>query len=272
MTTNYAWATDIHLNFLETQAVIDFATALGQTGCTGVFLTGDISHAPQLIYHLSIIDKILQRPVYFVLGNHDFYNGNIEQVRKTAREISNLSPFLKYLGDVNYAPITTATALVGHDGWYDAQYGDWKRSTMALNDWHLIHEFVNEGGSISNLGPVVSLSRKLAHEAVTHIRDGIKAAVRYHKNIVILTHVPPFRETCMHEGKPGEVGSIPWFSCKMLGDMLMDAAEAFKAVNFTVLCGHTHSRAQVKVTDNLSVYVGEAEYHRPRMEQLIALP
>ena len=273
MSTNYAWATDVHLNFMTDQGVVLFAEAIKRVNCTGVMLTGDISHAPQLVYHLSIIDKILQRPIYFILGNHDFYNGNIEQTRKTMKEISNISPYLKYLGCTSYLPLSTATAIVGHDGWYDGLFGDWKRSTFVLNDWSRIQEYVEAGASGGrDLSKVIEVSRKLAHEAVMHIHDGIKAAVRYHNNIVVLTHVPPFQEVHYHDGQPGDANAMPWFTSKMMGDMLLNASKSFPTVSFTVLCGHTHARAQVKPAKNLTVYVGAAEYNKPTMEQLIALP
>lgn len=264
----YAWATDTHLDFLanNNQAIIQFAESLVAQDPTGVFLTGDIAVAKNVIYNLSAIEKVVKRPVYFVLGNHDYYGANTEQVRKAMRELTNTSPFLRYMPTMPYYALTPATALVGHDGWYDALYGDFQNSDFGMLDWTAIGDFVHDN---RNKASIVGVARKLAHEGVSHVHDGIKKAVRYHKNIVVLTHVPPFPETHFHMGKLGDVYATPWFTSKMMGDMLLDASKAFPNVNFTVLAGHTHGKADVKVANNLTVHVGAAEYYRPTLQGLI---
>ena len=82
--TKYAWATDCHLDFLknDNKRLIAFAEGLIQQQPTGIFLTGDISVASQLVYHLSAIERVVQRPIYFVLGNHDCYRRSIAGTRR----------------------------------------------------------------------------------------------------------------------------------------------------------------------------------------------
>ena len=86
--SKYGWATDVHLDFVKNdeRKLIAFSESLIKDNPTGIFLTGDISIAKQLIYHLSVIEKVVQRPIYFVLGNHDYYGASTEQVRKAMRE------------------------------------------------------------------------------------------------------------------------------------------------------------------------------------------
>jgi predicted MPP superfamily phosphohydrolase len=261
----YAWATDTHLDLLanNTQAVIHFAESLVAQNPTGIFLTGDIATAKSLVYNLSAIERVVQRPVYFVLGNHDYYGGNTEQVRKTMRELTNASPFLRYMPTMQYYALSPATAVIGHDGWYDALYGDFNNSNFSMNDWTAIQDFAQVNG---NKATVATVARKLAKESTMFVHDAIKKAVRYHKNIVILTHVPPFAEAHMHLGKPGEPTAMPWFTSKMMGDMLRDAANAFPTVNFTILAGHTHGKADVKIAPNLTCHVGGAEYYKPMLQ------
>src|SRR5262249_35847749 len=176
----------------------------------GIFITGDISNAQRLVYHLSVIERVAQRPVYFVLGNHDYYNGEIEPVRKSMRELTNLSQFLKYLPLSPYVALTPSTALVGHDCWYDAQLGDPLHSRFLMNDWVMTKDFVQHSGGykflskmhdIRDRASLISQFQKLAHEGVQHIHNGIKAAARYHKNIVIMAHYPPFPESHLYNGK-----------------------------------------------------------------------
>lgn len=264
----YAWATDIHLDFLQSDAqrIIKFAESLITSNPAGIFLTGDLSRAKSLVYHLSALEKVVQRPIYFVLGNHDYYGGSIEDVRKMMRDVAQVSPFLRYMPTMPYYALTPSTAIVGHDGWYDAFHGNWKTSQFEMNDWHAIKEFTMVNGSRST---IVEYSRKLAHEGVVHVHNGIKQAVRYHNNIIIATHYPPFKEAHIFEGRIGDDGAQPWFTSKMMGDMLLDAANAFPHVKFTVLAGHTHGKADYKPASNLYVHVGAAEYNQPQLQGTI---
>lgn len=275
----YAWCTDIHLDHIDRDdALVAFAQSLVTTEPAGVFITGDISNANRLVYHLSVIERVVQRPVFFVLGNHDYYGGEIEPVRKAMRELSNMSQFLKYLPLSPYVALSPSTALVGHDGWYDAYHGDGARSRFMMNDWVCIKDFVPHSGGASfmrlngNLrdrDALIAHARKLAHDGVLHVHNGIKSAARYHKHVVVLTHYPPFRESHIYGGKVGDDEAQPWFTSKMMGDMLLDAAKAFPNTRFTVLAGHTHGKYDGSPVPNLEVHVGGADYGRPQLAGLI---
>ena len=264
----YAWATDVHLDFLRgNQArLIQFAESLVKDGPEGILLTGDLSTAKDLVFHLSAIERVVQRPVYFVLGNHDYYGSSIELVRKTMKELTNVSGHLRYLPTMPYIALTPATAVVGHDGWYDALIGDWQNSNFEMSDWHYISEFAAVNG---NKASIVNEARKQALEAVQHVHDGIKKAVRYHKNIVVLTHFVPFKQAHIYNGRIGDDNAQPWFTSKMMGDMLLDAAKAFPTHHFKVLAGHTHGKFDGKIANNLEVHVGGAEYNQPGLQGYI---
>jgi len=266
--TQFAWATDCHLDHLgdDNQHLIKFAESLIKSNPTGVFLTGDISVARKLVFHLSAIEKVVQRPIYVVLGNHDYYGSSIEHVRKMMRELTNVSPFIRYMPTMPYFSLTQATGIVGHDGWYDGYIGDWQNSSFNMTDWTAIHDFLPVNGAKST---IVGLARKLAHEGVLHMQNGIKQAVKYHKHIVVLTHYPPFAEAHVHEGHPGEQSVMPFFTSKMCGDMLMAASKAYPNVNFNVFAGHTHGKVDLKITPNLSVHVGAATYGKPELQGLV---
>ena len=264
----YAWATDIHLDFLkdDNRRIIQFGEGLVKDSPTGIFLTGDLSVAARLPFHLGALEQIAKRPIYFVLGNHDYYGARIEDVRKRMRALTNASPFLRYLPTIPYVALTPTTAVLGHDGWYDAIYGEWKNSSFNMTDWTAIHDFIEVNGAKST---IVGLARKLAHEGVLHVQESIKQAVRYHRNIIILTHYPPWAQAHQHEGKQGDWNAAPWFTSKMMGDMLLDAAKAYPQVKFTVLAGHTHGRYDGQIANNLEVHVGGAEYNAPALQGLV---
>jgi predicted MPP superfamily phosphohydrolase len=275
----YAWCSDIHLDHIDDDArLVAFANSLIANDPIGIFVTGDISNAKRLVYHLSVIEKVVQRHVFFVLGNHDFYGGDIVSVRKSMHELSNISPFLRYLALNSYIPLSKSTALVGHDGWYDALYGDGDRSWFMMTDWYAIKDYVSSSGgevymnmmrTVKDKAELVALSRKLAHEGVVHVMNGIKSAVRYHKNIIVLTHFPPFRESHIHNGRIGNDSAQPWFTSKMFGDMMLQASATYPDVSFRVFCGHTHGKFDGQITKNLSVHVAGAQYGNPNVSALV---
>ena len=69
------WATDIHLNFLRPQERSSFYTSIRAKEPDAVFVTGDIAEAPSLRILLDEMRKAVEVPLYFVLGNHDFFYG-----------------------------------------------------------------------------------------------------------------------------------------------------------------------------------------------------
>ena len=84
---SYAWLTDIHLEFLRDKKAVGFVEELAAREFDGIFLTGDISNAGRLEFHLRLFEDNYQAPVYFVLGNHDYYGGSVESVRIMIREL-----------------------------------------------------------------------------------------------------------------------------------------------------------------------------------------
>ena len=113
--TDLAWLTDLHLNFCpgRVQELLDRVDA---TEPDVVLIGGDIGEAPDVIGYFEQF-ATLDRPVYFVLGNHDFYRGSIRQVRAAAEGLCRRVENLNYLPSAGVVELTSGAALVGHDGW-----------------------------------------------------------------------------------------------------------------------------------------------------------
>lgn len=268
------WCTDIHLDHASNEQLISLGEKIREAPTSGVLLTGDISDANKLVYHLSALEKVVEKPIYFVLGNHDFYNSSIDDVRKQMKKITNLSSYLRYLPLTQYQVLTKNTAVIGHDGWYDCLNGLWDQCKFEMYDWVMIKDYLHTRRKqgiryVFDRQKIAEVSRLLATEAVQHVHDGIKAAVRYHNNIIIATHVPPFYETHFHLGKPGEPQAHPVFTSKLMGDMLLAAGEAYPDVKFTVVAGHTHGACVKKIRKNMIAMVGGAEYRDPSVAGVI---
>lgn len=73
----------------------------------------------------------------------------------------------------------------------------------------------------------------------------------------------------MHEGKISDNHWLPYFSSKVMGEILMQSAHQNLAIDFLVLCGHTHSEAIYQPIDNLIIEAGRAEYYQPEIQKII---
>src|SRR4051812_312264 len=120
-----AWLTDVHLNFLDPADAEEFFRVVAEVPSDTILLSGDIGEAPDVCLLLNALDTAVRRPVYFVLGNHDFYRGSIAAVRRDVRALCSACPGLHWLPGDGVVPLTADTCLVGHDGWGDGRYGDY---------------------------------------------------------------------------------------------------------------------------------------------------
>ena len=81
--------------------------------------------------------------------------------------------------------------------------------------------------------------------------------------VLVLTHVPPYKQACWHEGRLSDDNYLPHFSCGATGQVLSGWAARFPHRRLTVLCGHTHSPGTAQVAPNLQVQTGGAQYGAP---------
>jgi len=88
---------------------------------------------------------------------------------------------------------------------------------------------------------------------------------------LLLTHVPPFKASCWHEGQISDDEFLPHFACRAVGDVLVEAMQKHPKCDLTVLCGHTHSPGEATILPNLLVKTGGAEYGSPCIQELIAI-
>lgn len=260
-----AWLTDIHLEFLNRAQLETFLTILATSRIDGIWITGDIAQATSVHAYLNAMLRAVIKPIYFVLGNHDYYHGNIAQVRDAMTKITQRSSGLVWLPATDVVEITPTVGLVGHDGWSDGRYGDFMRSDIMLNDYALIEDL-----RIQDRAMLLSKIRTLADEAATHLRQVLPIAAGRYSQVFVLIHPPPFMEVCYHKGKLYGMDNpfLPHFSSKAIGDVLLDMAERYPHTQFTALCGHTHGGGEAQMRPKLRVLNGMAEYRHPQIQRI----
>ncbi|MEW6738106.1 MAG: metallophosphoesterase [Acidobacteriota bacterium] len=261
-----AWTTDIHLNFLKRDALEKFCQKILEPQPDALLISGDIAEAPSINSYLRTLENRLQIPIYFVLGNHDFYRGSISQVRESIIELTSHSRLLHWLPKAGVVEITSETALVGHDTWADGRFGDYENSPVLLNDYVLIEEL-----SWLEKNERLMKIQSLAEEAAAYLRTVLPNALEKYRRVIVLVHVPPFKESCWHEGRISDDNWLPHFSCKSVGDLLLEMMQQHTDREMLVLCGHTHGQGETQMLPNLLVKTGGAIYGKPAVQDLLLI-
>lgn len=253
-----AWATDIHLDHAKPGVVRAFAEALAASGADAIALTGDLSEAPTVAEHLETLARWVPQPIYFVLGNHDYYRGSIDGVRAEMRRRFS-GPEIRWLhGDwVRFGD----RALVGVDGWGDARLGNVDGSPITISDFLHIEDLVGLDRE-ARRDRLRALGEAEARSLEAPLAEALAAA----DEVVVLTHIPPFEAACWYQGSTSHPDWLPWFSCQAVGEVLRSAAEGRPDKRIEVLCGHTHGEGVATISDNLVVRTGGADYGRPKVQ------
>jgi len=253
----YHWITDIHMDRMQPETFNRLVQLLSDDKPDGIWIGGDISQADSLLEDLGQLDERLQLPIQFVLGNHDFYRGSIPSVRAEVASFCKTHERLTYLSQSNWLALGNGVGLVGHDGWADGRIGDYAGSTVMMNDYHLIDELTGLG-TIERL-PVL---QRLGDEAAAHVDQQLSAALQECNHVYLLTHVPPLRAACWYNGEAADDEWAPHFTCKAMGDLILETMKAHADKQLTVLCGHTHSAGICHPLPNLAIHTAGAEYDR----------
>ena len=74
------WMSDIHLNFLEKNDLRSFLLNLASQDVDGWLISGDIGEASSVVRFLDLLASASDSPIYFVLGNHDFYGSSLSRI------------------------------------------------------------------------------------------------------------------------------------------------------------------------------------------------
>lgn len=264
------WLTDIHLNFLDRNSRKIFYEFILITKADLVMISGDIAEAPSVKAILMEMGKDVNKPIYFVLGNHDYYFGYVNEVREEMTKLTNTAPLLHWLPASKPILLKNKVYLVGQDGWADGRYGDYYRSPVAVNDSRLIVDlFLQQGLGKKEL---LKQMRELADTDAQQLKEKLlEAADLGAKQIIIITHIPPFKENCFYRGREGTQDFLPYYSSQATGNVLLDLAHEHQQIQFSVFCGHTHAKSLYKPLKNLTIKSGQAEYYTPDIQEIITI-
>lgn len=252
----FAWVTDVHLDKLKERDYLEYKEYLAELNPELLVISGDISEGEKVCQTLKDFDETFSFPIYFVLGNHDFYWSSFAKVEKNIRNLVKNSQNLKWLTESKLIALNENTAIIGVEGWGDGKNGTLNLSEGAARDVMTIEDYKG-----LNREEIAVLLNSRGDFYAEKLRQKLLEAVKNYKNVILVVHVPPFVEVCFDRNLRicGEF-KLPFYSCKAIGDMLLEVMKNYPNCQMTVLCGHTHEKADVKILDNLRVRVKESGY------------
>jgi Icc protein len=262
-----AWTTDIHLDWIdEPWKREELIRSIRAESPDAVLITGDVAEGLDTPKYLRELDAQLDRPIYFVLGNHDFYGGSIRKRRREIAVLAAESEHLVYLTAAGVVELTPTTALVGHDSWGDARLGDYEHSKVWLADFVAVKDLAEVADDRERLRQRL---HRLGDEAARHFETVLPEALERYPRVVLATHVPPYREAAWYDGRFSDDDWLPYFSCRAVGDVLCDLMRRRPDRHLLVLCGHTHGSGEAQILDNLRVLTGGSAYDRPDSHRVL---
>lgn len=264
------WITDPHLNFMPPEPSMKFAT---EPWYDAIVITGDIAEAPSLVMLLKKYAESVKCPVYFVLGNHDYYRGSFKSVREQAAAVGAMVPNLTWLDAAKPILLDDELALVGNEGWYDGMFGN-PLTKLFMSDFVLIDELRAVVDRSEWMRPDASLAllkviRKRSRASASAAKAKLLEALKVRKKVVFATHYPPFEGACWYDGKLSDSNWMPWFTSAAMGVMLAAVAADHPEHQILVLCGHTHGEGAYQHAPNLRVLTGKAAYGVPMVAGLV---
>lgn len=261
------WLTDLHLDRATPAAREQFYLRLKEQSYSAAVITGDIACGSTIKGHLADLAQASNpRPVYFLLGNHDFYGSSFSEVQGRVEMACAKHENLRQLGHGEIIALGNEDVLIGHQGWADGRAG-WGSRSMARNpDFYAIRDF-------SGLTPKEAFARvnELGRESAHYFRELLPYTLTCHGRVWVATHVPPFSHAAYFNGKPCDRLRQPFYSNISAGRVIRGIAGKFPDRQIKILCGHTHCRAAVRAASNIDVLVGAARTGQPDFQMTFSL-
>ncbi|MEE9451423.1 MAG: metallophosphoesterase, partial [Gammaproteobacteria bacterium] len=233
------WLTDIHLNLLNRNQRLAFYDEISKADREWLLITGDIAEPPLTVTVLEELCQHVPCTIYFVLGNHDYYQQTVAQTRAEILALCEQYPQLHYITLSEGVLLQPELAMVGVDGWIDFRYGEaTEAATLRYADENIIGLTLTPQNSVE---AIISKRQALADADAAHLSKQLTKMIDSQaKKIIILTHVPPFVKAWWHKDFLFDEDLLAVFTAQATGEIIDQFARQYPEINFLLLCGHVH--------------------------------
>lgn len=267
MIHNLLWMSDLHFDQAPARDCRKLLSDLKNAEYDAAVITGDTAASATLVQHLkALAHACAPRPLFVVLGNHDFYGSSLYTTRAEVRVLCQKVTNLHHLQDHGAVWLNRHAVLLGHHGWADARCG-WGSKTCIRNPDHwCIDDFrkLDQAGRFD-------LMAELGNASTSRIRQNLNTVLRQADTLIVATHVPAFQTSAHYNGTPCGPCHSPHYVHASLGGLLIGAARHNHEKQFTALSGHTHSEVQEQILANLKSRVAGAKRGNPRIQGILTV-
>ena len=123
---NLAWLTDIHKLATEKDRCLFYRSIYAEID--GLMISGDIADAHTISSVLVEMAHHIMKPIYFVLGNNDYYCNSISHTHQNLHWQTLLHPLIHWLPIAGPIKLNQSTVLLSADTWPDGRLGDFYNS------------------------------------------------------------------------------------------------------------------------------------------------
>jgi len=261
----FLWYSDTHFNRSLFLSKTRFVNHIKKEGPKGIFLTGDISCGLFIKSDLEYFAKNIVCPIYFVLGNHDYYYSSFNEIHDQMSWLTKKYKNLIWLTKSEPIELNEEVCLLGTEGWYDSSLGNYQYIKYTT-DWFLI----KEPRRLPSFQDRIDFFRTKANDSVDFIVKHLDKLFDKYKTIYFLTHFPPWKEATRDQGTFLEPFWLPYNVNNRLGKKIEELMSGHKKRNIIVLAGHTHSSSHIRISKNIQCIVSDAKYFgQPKTENHI---
>lgn len=267
MKQRFAWFSDVHLGLTALPSFKRmFIARLNDANVDGLFLTGDISTGILIESNLIYLARKFEKPIYFVLGNHDYFGRHTNSVHSDVKRICSEHPNMHWMTDSGVLELNEYVAVVGTEGWFDA-VGD-TRALRWTFDWFMTLDFLQLDGMPER----IVRWREMASASATLVAKNLRQALKTHGEVYVLTHFPPWLDATVLTGSFTERLRASYNTNTVMGRAIEEVMREHPDQKVTVLSGHTHAPCHLQVRDNVECHVARANYRgRIRPEETIII-
>jgi predicted phosphohydrolase len=256
MKDKYLWFTDTHLNRVNPLKKLLFIHHIIKEDPKAVFFTGDISSGLTLYYDLYLLATFIRCPIYFVLGNHDYWYSDFKTIENKIKSLQEIFPNLIWLTKSDIIHLNNDVALIGDEGWYDGYNGDNNYLKFTL-DQIAVKEF----RELKTIEERLAHWRMLSAQSNARIEQKLtKALDQGYKTVYILTHFPPWKEATRDRGTILEQFWLPYNTNMKLGESIERIMRSRPRQKAFVLSGHTHCDSFIHVSPNIECKVNQNKH------------
>lgn len=262
------WLTDPHFDKCDIDYFYQISKKFKAENLDGLIITGDISEGGTTMLYLSFLEKLISKPIWFVLGNHDWYNVSRDVGFELIKKYSNHN--LIFLDDIPFIKLNKTTCLIGGENWWDAFF---KQSFGLLDGMYMSEDyekisFISPEKHESNPFSKIKLLAAIKSDVLI---EKLINAFKIFDTVYLAVHVPPFKEGCLFSAIEMPENWLNHFCDHELGIKLKLLMKSYPEKELKILSGHTHSKSTKKIKQNIKQYVGASTLKKPKICDIIKL-